>query len=97
MKHYGRYLPCEYKNTHPRQNTVKRIREQFRARRQLAQATLAFDMFPVVRVELAQELDAVHEARHARRDVVVAVETDSTICNCFRAEGEGESSVTSQG
>ena len=41
---------------------------------------LAVLVIRVVGVELAQVLDAVHELRHARGDVVVAVEADGAVC-----------------
>ena len=71
--------------THAGEDAVKRVREQLRARGQLAHAVAARDVVRVALVVLAKELDAVHVARHARRDVVVAVETDRTVRDCFRA------------
>ena len=37
-------------------------------------------MFGIVRIVGPQVLDAVHELRHARGDVVVAVEADGAVC-----------------
>ena len=65
--------------THAGEDAVKRVREQLRARGQLAHAVATRDVVRVALVVLAQELDAVHVARHARRDVVVAVEADRAV------------------
>lgn len=43
------------------------------------------DVVVVVRIEGAEELHAIHELRDACGDVMVAVESDSTICDSFRS------------
>ena len=47
-------------------------------------------MFRILRVQLPEELDAVHEFGHACRDVVVAVEPDCAVCYCFGSIFLGE-------
>lgn len=71
------------KGTYPRQDAVKRIWQEPRARRQLKQPMLSRNMFRILRVELTQVLHAVHELGHACRDMVVAIEADRPICNRF--------------
>ena len=48
------------------------------------------DVFIILRVELAQVLDTVHELGHARRDVVVAVESDRAVRDRLRPGGKRE-------
>ena len=40
-------------------------------------------MIWIGRIHLAQKLDAVHEPGHTRGDVVIAVEPDRAVCDCF--------------
>ena len=56
------------------------VGEEARAGGHLEEAVLARDVLLVLGVELAQVLDAVHELRHARGDVVVAVEANGAVC-----------------
>ena len=40
-------------------------------------------MIWIGRIHLAQKLDAVHEPGHTRGDVVIAVEPNRAVCDCF--------------
>jgi hypothetical protein len=76
-----------HKTTYPSKNTIKCIRQQFWPTRELTEPLPPRDMVRVVRVYLAQKLDAVHESGHTCRDVVVAVESNRAVCDCFGGLG----------
>ena len=82
--------------THPCKDTIKRIRQQLRSGRQLEKTMFPLDVVVVVRIELAEVFNAVHELGHTRRDVVIAIEPDSAISYCFRPKKSAETSVRSR-
>ena len=68
---------------HPRENAVERVRQELRPGRQFTHPIASRDMVRVRLVELAQELDAVHEFGYARGDVVVAIEANGAVGDCL--------------
>lgn len=42
-------------------------------------------MVHVAFIKLSQILDSIHEFGHAGRYVVIAKESDGTVCDCFRS------------
>lgn len=71
--------------TYSGENAVKSIGQKLGPRRQFKESMLPRSVFFIFGIEVAQELNAIHELRDTCRDVVVTVEPNRSIGDGLRS------------
>lgn len=71
--------------TYSGEDAVESIRQKLRPRRELKESVLPRGVFFIFGIEVAQELNAIHELRDTCRDVVVTVEPNRSIGDGLRS------------